>query len=173
LVVRAATEREARRATIRRWVGSCIGLAFAGALWWAPPLAAQVIITGLADIPLGRWNGQSDLQGEDSHCVLAPRGGKFNIEATGDGPGNTFVLHNGAFTLPYQVSYDDGSGWNRMTAGVPLTGQRGQPNQNQLERCLSGRRSPERVRVRVLARDLGAAIAGGYSGRLTLLVAAE
>jgi hypothetical protein len=142
-------------------------------LVWATPLAAQVQITGLSDIQLGSWDGSSDMAGEDSHCVLAPHGGSFSIQATGDGPGNAFSLQNGAFHLPYGVSYNDGSGWSPMTSGRPLSGQKGEPNPNQLQRCLAGRRSPERVRVRVLARDLGAAIAGGYSGRLTLLVAPE
>jgi hypothetical protein len=140
---------------------------------WAPPLAAQVRIGGLSDLPLGTWNGSSDMAGEDSHCVLAPHGGRFSIQATGDGPGNAFTLQNGTVQLPYRVAYNDGSGWRPMISGHPLAGQRGEPNPNQLERCLAGRRTPERVRVRVLAQDLGAAVAGGYSGRLTLLVAPE
>jgi hypothetical protein len=160
-----------RRRELSRWLGA--GLAGIVVLLWIPSLVAQVLITDLSDIQLGSWNGASDLAGEDSHCVLAPHGGRFNIAAKGDGPGNAFTLQNGGFLLPYQVSYNDGSGWSPMTPGHPLAGQRGEPNPNQLQRCLAGRRSPERIRVRVLAKDLSAAVAGGYSGRLTLLVAPE
>lgn len=138
-----------------------------------PPLAAQVQITGLSDLDLGTWNGASDMAGENSHCVLAPRGGRFSIEAKGDGAGDAFTLQNGAFRLPYQVSYNDGSGWSPIVSGRPLSGQRGEPNPNQLQRCIAGTRSPERLRVLVLAADLSAVPAGGYRGRLTLLVAPE
>jgi hypothetical protein len=164
--IRTGTGSVTTRIGLATWL-ACI------VLGWPSVLAAQVQITGLSDLPLGTWDGSSDMAGEDSHCVLAPHGGRFSIRATGDGPGDAFTLQNGAFHLPYGVSYNDGSGWSAMISGRPLSGQRGEPNANQLQRCLAGRRPPERVRVRVLAQDLGAAIAGGYSGRLTLLVAPE
>ncbi|MGH6921168.1 MAG: hypothetical protein ACREJ0_26120 [Geminicoccaceae bacterium] len=139
----------------------------------ASPLAAQVLITGLSDLRLGTWNGVSDLQVEDAHCVYGGQAGRYSIEATGNGPGNSFALQNGPFSLPYEVTYNDGSGWSQLDSGRPLAGQRGAPNLIQWLRCVLGSRDPERVRVRVLAQDLSAAIAGGYSGTLTLLVAPQ
>jgi hypothetical protein len=149
------------------------GIALTLASLHTPPLAAQVLITGLSDLNLGTWNGVSDLQDEDQHCVYGGQAGRYSIEATGDGPGNSFALRNGPFSLPYEVTYNDGTGWSEMASGQPLSGQRGAPNLVQWLRCVLGRRDPESVRVRVLAQDLGAAIAGGYSGTLTLLVAPE
>jgi hypothetical protein len=140
---------------------------------YAPGLSAQALITGLTDLPFGSWVGSGDLQGAVDHCVLARPGGGFSVAATGVGSGGAFVLQNGPGTLPFQVDYDDGSGWSRLDPGVPLTGQRGAPNQNQLQRCLDGQRPPERVRVRVLAQDLAAAVAGSYGGSLTLLITPE
>lgn len=149
-------------------------LALAMALVVAPEAAAQVQISGLSDLQLGTWSGSGDLEGVGDHCVLGPRGGRYAIEATGVGSGGAFVLLNGPGSLPFQVDYsDDGGGWSQMSPGVPLTGQRGAPNENQFERCLAGQRSPQRVRVRVLAQDLGAAVAGSYDGSLTLLVTPE
>lgn len=149
-------------------------LALAMALVVAPEAAAQVQISGLSDLPLGVWSGAGDLEGIVDHCVRGPQGGRYAIEATGVGSGGGFVLLNGPGSLPFQVDYsDDGGGWSQMSPGVPLTGQRGAPNENQFERCLAGQRSPQRVRVRVLAQDLGAAVAGSYDGSLTLLVTPE
>jgi hypothetical protein len=163
--------RAGRTETCRQWV--LAGFVLAIATLHAPTLAAQVLITGLSDLDLGTWNGVSDLQGEDQHCVYGGQAGRYSIEATGDGPGNAFALQNGPFSLPYQVTYNDGTGWSDMAPGRPLPGQRGAPNLIQWLRCVLGRREPESVRVRVLAQDLSAAIAGGYSGTLTLLVAPE
>jgi hypothetical protein len=143
------------------------------AVLWAAPLAAQVQISGLSDLAFGTWNGASDVEGEVDHCVLGNQGGRFSIEATGDGPGDSFALTNGPVSLPYQVAYDDGSGWSQLNSGTPLSGQRGSQNTNQFRRCLDGSQPRERVRVRVLAQDLSGAIGGGYSGTLTLLVAPE
>jgi hypothetical protein len=139
----------------------------------APALSAQVLITGLSDLHFGSWPGVGDLEGSVDHCVLAPGGGRFAIEATGDGSGGAFVLQNGPGTLPFRVDYDDGGGWSQLDPGVPLTGQRGAPNLVQLLRCVLGNREPERVRVRILAQDLGAAVAGSYAGSLALLITPE
>jgi hypothetical protein len=139
----------------------------------APAISAQVQISGLSDLHLGSWSGGGDLEGVVDHCVLGLRGGHFAIEATGAGSGGAFVLESGPGSLPFQVAYDDGDGWSQMDPGVPLTGLAGAPNQNQFQRCLEGRRPPERVRVRILAQDLGAAVAGSYGGSLTLLVTPE
>lgn len=149
-------------------------LACACALTFGPEAAAQVQISGLSDLPLGVWSGAGDLEGIVDHCVRGPQGGRYAIEATGVGSGGAFVLLSGPGSLPFQVDYsDDGGGWSPMSPGVPLTGQRGAPNENQFERCLAGQRAPQRVRVRVLAQDLGTAVAGSYDGSLTLLVTPE
>jgi hypothetical protein len=140
---------------------------------YAPALAAQALISGLSDLQLGRWNGTSDMQGEVTHCVYAQRGGRFSVAATGVGSGGAFVLRNGPRTLSYRVDYNDGSGWRQLNPGVPLSGQRGEPNLVQLAFCLLGQRPPERVRVRVLAQDLAAAPAGSYNGLLSLLITPE
>jgi hypothetical protein len=150
------------------------GIAWAWAVIFASDVAAQVQIGGLSDLQLGVWSGSGDLEGIVDHCVRGPRGGRYAIQATGAGSGGTFVLLNGPGSLPFQVDYsDDDGGWSQMSPGIALTGQRGAPNQNQFERCLAGQRSPQRVRVRVLAEDISAAVAGSYDGSLTLLVTPE
>jgi hypothetical protein len=140
---------------------------------YAPALSAQALITGLTDLPFGVWSGFGDLEGSVDHCVFARPGGRYGVTATGVGPGGAFVLENGPGTLPFRVDYDDGSGWNQLDPGVPLAGQRGAPNLIQFALCLFGNRPPERVRVRILAQDLGTAVAGSYGGSLTLLIVPE
>jgi hypothetical protein len=149
-------------------------IAGAMALILAPEVAAQVQIGGLSDLQLGVWSGSGDLEGIVDHCVRGPQGGRYAIQARGLGTGGAFVLLSGPGSLPFQVAYsDDGGGWSQMSPGIPLSGQRGAPNQNQFERCLAGQRSPQRVRVRVLAQDMGTAVAGSYDGSLILLVTPE
>ena len=140
---------------------------------YAPALSAQALIGGLSDLQLGSWSGFGDLEGSVDHCVFARPGGSFAIAASGIGSGGAFVLQNGPGTLPFQVDYDDGGGWSQLDPGVPLTGQRGEPNLTQFARCLIGLRPPERVRVRILTQDLAAAVAGSYGGSLTLLITPE
>ena len=149
------------------WILGAVAMAY------APALSAQALITGLSDLQFGSWGGISDLEGAVDHCVFARPGGRFSVAATGVGSGGAFILQNGPGTLPFRVDYDDGSGWSQLDPGVPLTGQRGEPNLVQLARCLLGQRPPERVRVRILAQDLAAAIAGSYGGSLTLLITPE
>jgi hypothetical protein len=140
---------------------------------YAPALSAQALISGLSDLQLGSWNGFGDLEGSVEHCVFARPGGRYAVAASGIGSGGAFVLQNGPGTLPFQVDYDDGGGWSQLDPGVPLAGQRGEPNLVQFARCLIGLRPPERVRVRILTQDLAAAVAGTYSGSLTLLITPE
>ena len=125
-------------------------IAWAMALTLAPEAAAQVQISGLSDLQLGVWSGSGDLEGVVDHCVRGPRGGRYAIAGDRLGSGGAFVLLSGPGSLPFQVDYsDDGGGWSQMSPGVPLTGQRGAPNQNQFERCLAGQRSPAaRARAR-------------------------
>ncbi len=144
-----------------------------GVMIYAPALSAQVLISGLSDLQFGSWSGVGDLEGSVDHCVLARRGGRYAVTATGVGSGGAFVVENGPGTLPFQVEYDDGSGWSQLDPGVQLTGQRGAPNVVQFLRCLIGRRPPERVRVRFSVQDLAAAVAGSYGGSLTLLITPE
>ena len=109
----------------RRLVPWILASAVAG---HAPALSAQVLISGLSDLQLGSWSGFGDLEGSDEHCVFARPGGRFAIAASGTGSGGAFVLQNGPGTLPFRVDYDDGSGWSQLDPGVPLAGQRGEPN---------------------------------------------
>ena len=149
-------------------------IAGAWRLMLAPEVAAQALIGGLSDLQLGAGAGSATSKAMSITAFAARPGGRFAIQARGLGTGGAFVLLSGPGSLPFQVAYsDDGGGWSQMSPGIPLSGQRGAPNQNQFERCLAGQRSPQRVRVRVLAQDMGTAVAGSYDGSLILLVTPE
>jgi hypothetical protein len=134
---------------------------------------AQALITGLSDIDLGTWYGSGDLNGEDDHCVYAAQGGQFAVSASGEGPGGGFVLTGAAGSLPFDVSYADDRNSASLQPNVWVGGFRGSPNLNQLNRCLSGSRTPETIEIRIGAAALSAAPAGRYRGVLTLVVAPE
>ena len=151
--------------------GPALALALALALLVAaatPGLAQQVIINKLDDLDHGIWPGTGNLVRTSRHCVArtAP-GNLFSITILGDGPGGAFEARNGAATLVYDVRYRDRSGvpFVPVLAGVPLTNLVGRNNPNN---CRGQR---QRVRIRFRAADMAAALAGTYTGVLTLIVA--
>ena len=152
-------------------------LAVAGlvlAFLWATPVAkADVQIASLNDLNLGTWSGIGDLTGDISHCVLNtvnPR--RYNITASGDGAGGAFALINGASSLPFQVSYNDGGGFTTMTATAPLTNQGGY-NPGQFNQCMNGTRAAFLIRVLILGTDMSVADGGPYTGTIYLTVVPE
>lgn len=139
--------------------------------------AEGVAILGLDGVDLGRWHGHGDLVADDAHCVAVARGHgppRFRLEATGDGPGGRFELANGVSRLPVVLRYDDGSGARRLEPGRVLDGLRGHPDTPGLRRCLRGDHGARnRLEIRVRERDLAAAGAGEFRGRIFLMVLPE
>lgn len=156
----------------RRFLGVAgLVLAF---LWAAPDAKSDVKIDGLSDLNLGTWSGAGDLTGDITHCVLntvAPR--KFTIEASGDGAGGGFAVLNGAASLPIQVEYNDGNGFQAVTANTPITNQAGQ-NQTKFDACVLGTGTRLTLRILILGTDMSAATGGGaHTGTIYLTVTAQ
>lgn len=126
-----------------------------------------VRVSGLDDIALGQFPGAGDMVGTDSVCVYRnDPSSRYEIEAGGDGTGRAFELRQGAAVLPFEVDYDDGSGFAALEAGRTL-GASGADTSSPV--C--GGLGTGSVRVRVREADLMTADAGGYAGTLTLTVA--
>jgi hypothetical protein len=136
-----------------------------------------VAVVGLDDLDLGRWTGRGDLVADDVHCVgVRPRHGppRFNLEATGDGPGGAFELTNGVSRLPFSVRYDDGTGLRELRAGQLLAQLKGAPDTPGLRRCLRGDPAARhRIEILVHERDLARVTAGRFRGRIQLTIASE
>lgn len=126
-----------------------------------------VRVSGLDDIALGLYPGAGDLVGADALCVYRnDPSSRYEIEAGGQGAGRAFELRQGAAVLPFEVDYDDGSGFARLEAGRAL---RASGADTRSPSC--GGLGTGNVRVRVREADLATADAGSYAGTLTLTVA--
>lgn len=136
--------------------------------------AAEVQITQLADIDFGRVPPTvSEVRSAANFCVALEPQGRFNIIATGDGPGGSFLLQQsgGVGAISYTVTVSDrGRGRGRLVqAGVPLGGLRAlSPRPNGACSQPFGT-----VTAMIDGRALRAARPGFYRGTLNLLVAPE
>lgn len=149
----------------------CAGVAvtmFAGPVTSAVIQNDLVIITKLNDVDLGHWDGQRRRRRTEKHCVASTaHQNLFNITITGDGPGGSFLMENGAAFLPYFVEYRDqgGGGFKRVYPGVPLLYQEGAGDP------FNCKNQKQRLRITVLGIHMTQVPAGIYSGTLTLTVA--
>ncbi|MEM7217681.1 MAG: hypothetical protein AAF515_04905 [Pseudomonadota bacterium] len=124
-------------------------------------------ISGLTDI-LGLTFTGADVSGSTDACVYRNGGLAYSVTATGDGGagGTDFSLSDagGANSVPYTVSFDDGSGGSPLTSGTAAT----MAGASDATDCNS---TPNvQVTVDIAAADAAAAPAGSYTGTLTLLV---
>ncbi len=130
-----------------------------------------VRVNNLNDIDLGTFTGAAgDLSGSDNFCIYRNGTGNYNITMTGSGTASAFTLTDGSNTLPYSVSFTNGSA-NAITSGNSLAAQAGAFTAN--DNCNSGVNDNVSVSVTVANSDLSSVPAGSYSGTLTMVVAPE
>lgn len=126
-----------------------------------------VQVSDLDDIALGAYGGLGDLSGTDSVCVYRnDAAAAYEVRADGQGAGNAFVLEQGASSLPFQVEFDDGTGYTPLMAGLA----RAAGGADSVSTSCGGAANAA-VRVTVREADLAAADGGAYAGTLTLTVA--
>ena len=129
----------------------------------------EVRISNLTDINLGVFAGV-DVSGSSAACVYRNGTGNYQLTASGDGAAGAFTLTDGVATVPYSVTYDDGSGPLAATSGTAMTGLTGgDPGST----TCAGTGNNGTVTVTVLAADASGLAAATYAGILTLLVAPE
>jgi hypothetical protein len=129
----------------------------------------QVRISALTDITLPFLG--PDAVGASDACIYRNTTGTYQITATGNGAGNAFLLDDGSgVTIPYITEYDDGSGFQAMTTGSPLTTQTGADNDID---CANVAGSNGVVQVTVDGPTAAALPSATYAGVLTLVVAPE
>ena len=127
-----------------------------------------VQVSDLDDIPLGLYGGSGDMSGTDSVCVYRnDAAAAYEIQAFGQGAASAFVLEQATDSVPFEVEYDDGSGFASLSAaGAPVSAG----NADTVSTACGGVGNAT-VRVTVRGADLANADAGAYSGTLTLSVA--
>ena len=128
----------------------------------------EVKISNLSDITLPGFTG-TDVSGTSEACVFRNSGASYNITATGSGTGNAFSLTDGTSTVPYSVTYDDGSGPAGLATGVALAADNAETTDN--DDCASLGANNGSIEVTVTAAAAAGLPAATYTGVLTLLVA--
>lgn len=135
-------------------------------------IPAIIRVGNVDDIVLGVFDGVNDQSGIDTLCVYRNGGTLYSVVLTGSGAGGAFTLANGAVTVPYAVTWDDGGGAVTVTPGTTLLNRNNAFNAN--SSCNAGAADSAKLGVSVLASDLlSAMIPGQYAGTITILVAPQ
>lgn len=140
-----------------------------------PASAQKVRIDGLVDVNFGTIaNLTVDSRQSQSLCVFSQSAnGGYNIRAFGSGAGGAFGLASGANSLAYEVQWSAASGQTSGIMLTPNTTLTGLTSVATHQACNNGPPTSASLIVVLRAADLTGAIAGTYSGTLTLVVAPE
>jgi hypothetical protein len=135
----------------------------------------KVRITALSDVAFGTIaNLGADARRSQSLCLYADTATNgYTVTAMGSGSGGAFDLSSGAQSLPFDVAWNSAAGQSsglQLTPNVPLTGQ---VSTAAKQTCSSGPATTASLVVILRSAALSSAMAGTYSGTLTLIVGAE
>jgi hypothetical protein len=158
--------------------GSAGIVAAAAALVLASPALAaanNVQITGLSDVALGTIsNFGSDTVRAQSVCAYSnTKTSGYHVTANGTGTGGAFTLASGAQTLAYDVQWSNSSGQSSGTQLGPNVALTGQTSSATQAICNKGPATTASLIVIVRSTAVAAAMAGTYSGTLTLVLGPE
>lgn len=130
----------------------------------------SIQVTQVDDINLGSFDGVNDVTGSDSLCVYRRSGGQYGVTITGSGTGGAFSLATGGSTIPFSVTWNDGTGAQNVDAGVLLSGLTNTYTAG--TKCNGGADNNATLGVQVLANDMRTAstATGTHTGTLTITV---
>lgn len=130
----------------------------------------QLDVTGFSDIPLGQYQaGGGDLTHQIDICVFFNKKGaldrSYTIRALAGSDPEHFTLRSGMATLPYTVSWSDGTTTLALSPGAEtitpfIAASR--------PRCVGGKLAY--LRIQIPESALSIAPAGQYSGTLTITI---
>ena len=141
----------------------------------APGIAASgaVQISHLNDVAFGQianlFVDQAQSQTVCAYSTVLL--GQYSITAIGSGNAGAFMLVGAGNSLPYEVQWSSGSGQASGTALSPGAALTGQTSSATLPDCPLGLTSSGSLIVLLRSAALTNAIAGNYSGTLTLILA--
>jgi hypothetical protein len=141
-------------------------------------LAAQsqnVRVTKLTDVTFGGLTNLGvDASLSQDICVYAnTTGNRYRVTATGSGPAGSFALSSGANLLPYEVQWNAASGQSSGLQLVANSAQTGLISTATQQTCNSGPLTSASLILLLRSTALSSAMAGTYSGTLTLLIGAD
>lgn len=151
-----------------------LGATSTGSVSISATVPGRVQISGLRDVPFGTVDPTTAASDAQDVCVWSNTSGRvYSVTATGSGTSNAFTLSAGTNTLAYGVEWAASSG---QTSGIALTAGTALASLASTAThptCSSGPAKSASLIVKMSAADLQAAVAGSYTGILTLVVAPQ
>ena len=162
----------------RAWRCAAASVLAIAAMATPAQLAAQsqnVRVTKLADVTFGGLTNLGvDASSSQDICVYAnTNGNRYRVTATGSGPAGSFALNSGANLLPYEVQWNTAPG---QSSGLQLSAnsaQTGLTSTATQQTCNSGPLTSASLILLLRSTALSSAMAGTYSGTLTLMIGAD
>jgi spore coat protein U-like protein len=135
----------------------------------------KVRVSSLSDVAFGSVaNLTSDAIQSQSLCLFSDTvTASYNVTAVGSGLSGAFELASGTQTLPYDVQWSGApnrTSGSQLTPNVPLVGQTSNASH---QVCSNGPATTASLVILLRATALSKAVAGTYSGTLTLIVGPE
>lgn len=151
-----------------------VGSTSTGSLSISATVPGRVQISGLTDIAFGTVDPTVAASSAEDVCVWSNTSGKgYSVTANGSGASNAFTLTDGTNTLAYDVQWADTSGQSSGTALSTGAALGAQVSTATNPTCSAGPAATASLIVNMTAANLQAAVAGAYTGTLTLVVAPE
>ena len=130
-------------------------------------LDAQVLISNMDDIDLGKWPGFGDLVATDRICVFKDnRGVRYRITMRGPGPSGEFELLGQSANLSFVAEFAGSNGvFREMIPGVSRNFNRADRN----SQTCNGDTNAE-IRITITEASLSSVEGASYSGDLVVLL---
>jgi hypothetical protein len=170
----------------RRWVGAAwprtrgaFAVAIAASVLTvsspAPAASNNVQITKLSDITFGPIsNLGADTTRSENVCIFSGTATNgYNVKATGSGSNNAFTLATGTQRLAYDVQWNSSSGQTVGSSLTPNSTLGGLTSTAKNATCSGNPSTTASLIVIIRSAAASSAIAGDYSGTLTLVFGPE
>lgn len=151
-----------------------LGSTSTGSVSISATVPGRVQISGLSDVAFGTVDPATAASDAQNVCVwsnTSTRG--YTLTATGSGASSAFTLSDGTNALAYAVEWAATSGQTSGTALTAGTALGSLTSTATNPTCSAGPAASASLIVKMAAADLQAAVAGSYTGTLTLVVAPQ
>lgn len=151
-----------------------LGATSTGTVDISATVPGRVQISGLSDIVFGTIDPTAAAANAQNVCVWSNTSGRaYSITASGSGSGGGFAITDGTNELDYGVEWAGAPGQSSGTALTPAGTLTGLSSAAVNPSCSAGAGESASLIVRMTASELQAAVAGSYTGTLTLVVAPQ
>lgn len=133
----------------------------------------RVMISKMDDLAFGTWTASGDMAQDDDVCVYTSDAtGRYKVTLTGNGPSGEFQVDDGNSNIAsYQVWWNDEKGTVngvQVSSGTALASQTTACTSN--SSCSGCGSNSANFKVKFTSAELSSAIAGSYTGTLSIVV---